>query len=387
MEQPAGVAQLSLLGGPLHGLGRRLHLVRGAANTAPLGLVLGVGSWAVLVALALIQGVGHPIFALSSIAVHVRLLVVIPLLFACEKWVDPRMATFVNTLAQSGVVPREALPQLNHEIGRTVRWKDSWVPDVACLLAIVLWSLFGSQAALPGSTSAFRSSEPGAAISMAAGWYWFVCLPLFRFLILRWLVRLVLWWRFLHGLASRELHLVPTHPDGAAGLGYLEVTQTHFIPLALALSTLQAAAFAEEISSGTMPFEGIYPVIPVILVVMMVLCIGPAFIFLPRLWACRVKGLSDYMQFASRYVSGFDSKWVSGAAADEEPLLGTPDLQSLADLANSIAIVRNMRAVPVGRRLVRDVVIVVLLPLLPLLLLKYPIADLATKLFEKLLGM
>jgi hypothetical protein len=93
------------------------------------------------------------------------------------------------------------------------------------------------------------------------------------------------------------------------------------------------------------------------------------------------------MQFASRYVSGFDSKWVSGAAADEEPLLGTPDLQSLADLANSIAIVRNMRAVPVGRRLVRDVVIVVLLPLLPLLLLKYPIADLATKLFEKLLGM
>jgi hypothetical protein len=297
------------------------------------------------------------------------------------------MATFVNTLAQSGVVPREALPQLNREIGRTVRWKDSWVPDVACLLAIVLWSLFGSQAALPGSTSAFRSSEPGAAISMAAGWYWFVCLPLFRFLILRWLVRLVLWWRFLHGLASRELHLVPTHPDGAAGLGYLEVTQTHFIPLALALSTLQAAAFAEEISSGTMPFEGIYPVIPVILVVMVVLCIGPAFIFLPRLWACRVKGLSDYMQFASRYVSGFDSKWVSGAAADEEPLLGTPDLQSLADLANSIAIVRNMRAVPVGRRLVRDVVIVVLLPLLPLLLLKYPIADLATKLFEKLLGM
>jgi hypothetical protein len=93
------------------------------------------------------------------------------------------------------------------------------------------------------------------------------------------------------------------------------------------------------------------------------------------------------MIFASRYVDGFDRKWLAADPRDDKALLGTPDLQSLADLANSITIVRNMRWAPESRRLLIDLAAAAPLPLLPLLLLAYPIAELAEIFFTKLMGL
>jgi len=46
----------------------------------------------------------------------------------------------------------------------------------------------------------------------------------------------------------------------------------------------------------------------------------------------------------------FWRKWLRGGAPPDELVLGTADLQSLADLGNSFEVVRNMRAVPVTFR-------------------------------------
>jgi hypothetical protein len=387
MEEPGRFERFSLLGGPLHGLGCRLGLVRGGTNTVALGLALGMPLWTMLVALALIEGVGPRLFSLSVIGGHVRLLVVIPLFFLCETWLDPRATTFVGMLVRSGVVPGNALPALEREIDRTGRWKDSWLPEAVCLLAAALWSSLGAHLPLAGATAAYDPSRFTTGVTLAGRWYWIVCLPFFRFLILRWIWRLGLWSYFLWRVAKLELHLVPTHPDGAAGLGYLEIVHTHFTPLVLALSAVQAASFAEEISSGRVTFEAIYPALALVLIVDAALFLGPLFIFAPKLWACRVKGLSDYMEFAARYVSGFDRKWLGTDDPRGEPLLGTPDLQSLADLSNSVNVVRNMRWVPVSPRMLTDLAIAALVPMLPLLLLKYPVAELAQMFFARLSGL
>lgn len=50
---------------------------------------------------------------------------------------------------------------------------------------------------------------------------------------------------------------------------------------------------------------------------------------------------------AQRYVEGFEQKWIHECASGEE-LLGSADVQSLADLDNSYSMVREMRAVPIG---------------------------------------
>lgn len=205
--------------------------------------------------------------------------------------------------------------------------------------------------------------------------------------MLRWIWRLGLWSHFLWRMAKLELHLVPTHPDGAAGLEYLEIVHAHFTPLVLAISAIQCASLAEELSTGATTFEAIYPALALVLVVDAVLFLGPLFIVTPKLWACRVKGLSDYMEFAESYVSDFDRKWLGRDVVSGESPLGTQDLQSLADLSNSVNVVRNMRVVPVSLRLLADLAIAAALPVLPLLLFKYPLAELTQRFFARLTGL
>lgn len=376
----------SLLGGPLHQLGCRMGLVRGNTNTIALGLALGVFLWTVLSALSFIEGVGRQVFSLETIGAHARLLVAIPLFFLCESWVDPRMTAFAGSIMRTGIVTPSAMPSLQDQIIRTSRWRDSWLPEAVCLLVAVLISLLGSKLHLVGATATYDQSRAATPVTMTGWWYWIVCMTVFRFLLFRWLWQLWLWWRFLWSVAKLELHLVPIHPDGAAGLGSLEGVQTHFLPMVMAISVVMASSFAEELSAGTMAFDAIYPALLLVLVADAALLLGPLCIFTPKLWACRIKGMSDYMGLAARYVGDFEKKW-AGKDTSGEPLLGTPDLQSLADLSNSVGVVRNMRRVPMSPRLLTDLMIAALLPMLPLLLMKYPVAELAQKVIGKLSGL
>jgi hypothetical protein len=390
MEKHEGLADFSLLGGPLYRLGCRLGLVRDGTDTTALGLVLGAFPWIILLALALVEGLGHVLFSMEAIGGHVRLLVVIPLLFVCEAFIDPRFTAFVHVIVRSQVVPVTTRPALESEIARIARWKDAWVPEALFLLAAVLLALTMRNenffAYLSGLTGGSNPSAVGAT-TWTSQWYWMVCVPLFRFLWLRWLWRLALWCFFLWRVSRLDLRLVPTHPDRAGGLGYLEWVHSEFTPLVLAISAAQSASLAQDIALGRMTFDAIYPGVAFILIVDAVLFLGPLYIFSRKLWACKVKGLSDYSAFAERYVNEFDRKWLGADPTPGEPLLGTADIQSLADLSNSVSIVRNMRLVPVSPTLLMYLAVAALLPLLPLALFKYPLGELLAKFFGSLSGL
>jgi len=62
-----------------------------------------------------------------------------------------------------------------------------------------------------------------------------VSAPLLRFFLYRWAFRYFIWTALLWKLSRTPLHLIPTHPDRAAGLGFLSITQTRFGVLFCAL--------------------------------------------------------------------------------------------------------------------------------------------------------
>jgi hypothetical protein len=389
MEKREGIADFSLLGGPLHRLGCRLGLVRDGTNTVALGLVLGAVPWIVLLALALVEGLGSVLFSIEAIGRNVRLLVTIPLLFVCEAFIDPRFTAFVHGIVRSQVVPAAARPALESEIARITRWKDAWLPEALFLLAVVLLALTMRNVTFFDYLSGLDlRSKPRVLgeTTWTSQWYWMLCIPMFRFLFIRWLWRIALWCFFLWRVSRLELRLVPTHPDRAGGLGFLELVHTEFIPLVLAISATQSASFAQDIASGRMTFDAIYPGVAFVLLADAVLFVSPLHIFSLKLWRCKVKGMNDYSALAERYVNEFDRKWLD-ANSFPEPLLGTADIQSLADLSNSVSIVRDMRLVPVSLSMLMYLTVAALLPLLPLVLFKYPIADLLAKFFERLSGL
>ncbi len=370
-------------------MGRRLGLVRGETNTGRLGIALGLLAWCVLIALALLEGFGPKMFSLAAVGIHVRFLLVIPLFFFSETWVVPQMAEFTRYIVNSRLVPEASLPALASDIRRVRKLKDSWLAELIFLLAALALSVIETITDVPVGTGSWTTilQATGGRLTWINAWYLGFCLPLFRFLLLRCLWRLGLWWYFLWRVEKLDLRLIPTHSDGAAGLGYLEIVQEYFGPLALAISALFSAQFAEEIFLRKMAFETLYYLVPMVLLLNAALFIGPLFIFVPKLLICRWTGMSKYMGMASRYVEAFDTKWFQGETTSGEAQLGTADLQSLADLTNSVNIVRGMRMIPGGQRLVVALAVYVIVPLAPLLLLKFPVDQMVKQLFKMVTGL
>ena len=122
-----------------------------------------------------------------------------------------------------------------------------------------------------------------------------------------------------------------TSGDGVGGLGYLEIVHTRFAPLALAISIIVSATFAEDIVAGRTSLKSVYPALFMTLLIDVALFVAPLCVFAFKLRACQEKGLRDYTALSSHYVGAFERKWIEGEG-QQEPLLGTPDLQSLADL-------------------------------------------------------
>ncbi|HTS69019.1 MAG TPA: hypothetical protein VMO17_08535, partial [Terriglobia bacterium] len=140
------------------------------------------------------------------------------------------------------------------------------------------------------------------------------------------------------------------------------------------------------IASGKMAFEALNIWVPALLLLMMTLFMAPLGMFTKKLWQCRITGMSEYMCMADRYVTAFDRKWIRDPNASGESQLGTADMQSLADLTNSVNVVRGMRLIPVGRRQLTILVSSTIAPLLPLVLLKYPFFQVMKKVVKMLAG-
>ena len=83
---------------------------------------------------------------------------------------------------------------------------------------------------------------------------------------------------------------------------------------------------------------------------------------------------------------GLDFSIVRGGVPSDEPLLGTADLQSLADLGNSFEIIRNMRPMPFGLYLALVLLASAVAPMVPLLLIAFPLDELVLRSVKSLVG-
>jgi hypothetical protein len=115
-------------------------------------------------------------------------------------------------------------------------------------------------------------------------------------------------------------------------------------------------------------FEGV--------VLLIILFAGPLTVFAPQLARVRRVGLREYGALGQDYVRAFHDKWLAGGPPPDEPLVGSGDIQSLADLGNSYASAQQMRIVPIAPVGLLILVAAFLAPMAPLLLTMMSAADL-----------
>jgi hypothetical protein len=190
---------------------------------------------------------------------------------------------------------------------------------------------------------------------------------------------------FLMRVARLPLRLMPTHPDRAGGLGFVGTAAQAFVPVIVAQSVVLSAVVGSRIVFHGMPLVAFQYEIAAFVILELLLVLGPPCVFAKTLLGLKRQGRRDYGVLAARYTSEFDDKWIKGGAPAGEPLLGSSDIQSLADLANAYGVMREMRPVPFGKDTIVQIVAAAAIPLLPLALAIVPADEILKKLFSLIL--
>ena len=366
-----------VLGGPLYQLFRRAHL---SGDTLELLrrriIVIALFAWLPLLVLSVVEGhawgSGVTMPFLYDVDAHVRFLIALPLLVVAELVVHQRMRPVIRQFVERGLIADAARAKFDAALASALRLRNSVVAEVGMIAfvygvgVLVIWRTHTAVdvASWYGATAQGRWQP-----SLAGWWFGCVSLPLFQFILLRWYFRLFVWARFLWHVSRIELKLVPTHPDRCGGLGFLANVVYRVCALAAGpgrsaggddgqpdfLRRGETAAVQDgnhrpggrDAVRRVGAVAGFHP--------------GPGPGEARRPARIRLAGPTLRARRSTRSGCG-------AARRPEEALLGSADIQSLADLGNSFEVVRGMRSVPFTKEAVVQLAVLTLLPLLPLML-------------------
>jgi len=386
---PPAVQDFSLvLGGPLYQLFRRVGLVRPPLDRVAWRIVVIAGfCWLPLAILTLLEGrfwSGVQIPFIEDYDAQARLLAVLPLLIAAELVVHRKTSAMVQQFLERQIITVEDRARYDQLLASTLRLRNS-VP-VELGMAILVYG-FGSlvwRTAVALDTDTWYASvlPEGKRYTLAGYWYAYFSVPTVQFILLRWYYRLFLWARLLWKVARLKLRLVALHPDRTCGLAFLGETVIALAPFLMAHSFFLTGYMANRILHGTAQLPDFKAEVAVLAGFLLILSLGPVCVFAPKINEARLGGLRRYGRLASDYVLDFDRKWLGQSLPDGEALLGTADIQSLADLSNSFEVVRTVNAFPFGKRTLIQFAVIVALPILPLTLTMFPLSEILGKLVK-----
>jgi hypothetical protein len=374
---------LLVSGGPLFQLYRRAHLSGDSLECLRRRvLIITLFAWLPLLLLSAFDGHalggGFKTSFLYDIEAQVRFLVALPVLIAAEVIVNQRVAHAVRQFVERRIVISEEVPRFNAAVESALRGRNSVVVEAMLLLFVYtlgIW-IWRSQVAMNDATWYAVPEASQLHLSLSGYWYAFVSIPVFQFILLRWYLRLGLWFRLLWQISRLNLHLSAAHPDRAGGIGFLGESAYAFGPILFAQGAVLAGIIANRVlheGKDLLSFK--MEAVGFVCFFVMAVFI-PLLIFTPLLSRAKRRAYAEYGLLANRYLFGFEDKWIEGAPETSE-LLGAADFQSLADLGNSYAMVREMRIVPFGLENVTRLASATAAPFLPLVLTIFSIRQVA----------
>lgn len=375
------------LGGPVYRLMQRIGLIRGAGPSIgrrAIGFLLI--TWVPLLLFALLEGRALGPTPRESLlldfATYARFFLAVPLIFLAEVVTGPRLRTAGLHFIRANLVRPEDLPAVEAAVVRVRRRREALLPELIMLGIALLGAWYFTLETVSGGSSATTTWSSAAGkggiggLSLAGLWYHFVAVPILQFFMYRWLWRLLIWTFFLHDLSRLKLDLVATHPDRAGGLGFLGSAHLSLAIFPFAFSCVLSGTVAFQVYFEAVPIQTFQALFVMYLVLMELICFGPLLLFVPLLARTRRAGLLQYSLLADTYNRAFEQKWVAGQAPPDEPLLGSSDIQSLADLGNSFGMIREMKPFPFSHQQIIQLAVIACLPGLPLIVMVMPVGEL-----------
>jgi len=291
--------------------------------------------------------------------------------------VHQRLRGVVAQFVERGLVPTASMVRFIAALRSAMAWRNSWIAELA-LIAIVYTAGHYIREFVELDTSTWYATVGTASAELTAAglWFTYVSNPVLQFMLLRWGYRVLIWARFLWQVSRIELDLIPTHPDRNAGLGFLGGSAYAFAPLLSALGAGVAGMIANRIFHQGASLAAFRLEILLLVLMGLVLVLAPLLVFAPKILAAQRQGLREYGAFAAEYMREFDRRWLRSADHDGEALLGTGDIQSLADIGNAFSVIREMKPAIFSRPMFVQLAAATLIPFVPLVFTMIPLEQL-----------
>ena len=377
-----------VLGGPLYQFFRRVRLDDDVTSHVKRRILVICGViWLPLLLLCALNGTllgGIHIPFLRDIETHARFLVAVPLMIFAELIVHQRMRVIVMQFVERKIIRAEAMESFRKAVVSAIAWRNS-IPAELAIIAIVLpvgYYVRTRVFALEASTWYATAGTGCITLTLPGIWFSWVSNPILQFLLLRWLYRLLIWARFLWHVSRIDLDLVPIHPDRNGGLGFLGGSAYAFSPLLASFSAMSAGLVASRIFHQGASLADFKLEIVSLVVFSMFLVLGPLTVFAPHILAAKRRGKKEYGVLGTELAREFDRRWVRNPDHDNLPLLGSPDISSLADFDQTYSVIKEMKAVPFNRDLLLQLVWATLTPFSPLVFTMIPLEELLDRMIK-----
>lgn len=353
-------------------------------------LIIPLVTWLPLMFLSVLdpQALGRSckIPFLHDVESYVRFLVALPILIAAELVVHRRISPLVRRFVERRIVQSQDLPAFDAAVKSALRMRDSITLELLLLVLVYtvgLW-IWWREVALGDPTWYAIPDGKHLHLTLAGYWYALVSIPIFQFILLRWYMRLVIWFRLLWQISRLNLRLSAAHPDRSGGIGFLGRSSYAFGPVLFAQGALMSGLIASRVLYEGRPLLSFKAEAAGFVGFFVLIILGPLLMFTPLLERTRTHGFAEYGLLANRYAFGFEDKWLPGRGGETTALPGTADIGPMSAMENIYSNVDKMRLVPFGSLDITRLVATTAAPLLPLMLTVFSVPQLARFLIKML---
>jgi hypothetical protein len=357
---------------------------------AMLAILVG---WVPLVLLAVLQDQlygGHSLRdLLLDIGLFARYVIAAPLFVAAEAVCFARFEQIILHFRDSGLVANGDRARFAIIVHSSCRLLKSRAVEI--LSFAIAYALAAYIAVLPPlsdlSSWSYAAAGGGwASLSLPGKWHALVSVPLLIVLILGWIWRQFCWSRFLWLVSRMNLQLVPAHPDLCGGLQFLSTMLYGYRPVAFAFTVIFAGGIANRMVHIGSPFLSYRDLIIGVLIVVGLFFTAPLAIFAPVLRRLRLNGVFEYGGLGRDIGSELERKWFFHRENIRPDVLEVPDFSTTTDLYSVVANVYKIQHLPVSFAAVRELMILMALPFVPVLFIAVSFKSFLDKVLKVTIG-
>ncbi len=363
-------------------LQRRLGLIpANGLGIARRAIFWSMVAWLPIVLWALFSGrltehvTNEPL--LGHFGIHVRFLIGVPLLIIAGGVVHSAMYRLLPQFITSGIVPPEELPRLKGIVAGISRLRGASIPWLI-IFGIVLARATVGDILHQAHEIEWATTPNNGTMSLGFGAWWFLYVgrPVYLTLQLAWIWRVILLFMLFRRIAGLNLSLVATHPDRAGGLGFLAGLPGAFAPIMFATTVVLAGMFAHDVVYHGVSVQSLYVEMGALVGILVLVFLSPMLAFSSALSRTRRKALLDYGALVSQHGRSVRERWIDKRNVTDNAVLEAPELGPVADVAAMYESVKEMRTIPLAKSSVAPLVLAAAAPMLAVLAIEIPIADL-----------